>query len=307
MPGHPEKSEATTDKMPGGTGRNNQPPFLRLPRELRDEIYKHALTAPHGLVMIPDFKATGPQKQILIRCVPRAPPVKGRRCSVHFRQNFADRWALREVNNLRFVSRQLHEETSGLEYKYNSVLVIVEPGVGPAENFLSCVRIPYVQKHIHWARNITLWTAGHFAEGFRDKQFLDNGRSLLGLANFCKRHPHIRVEYICPIFFWGRTDTDLGDLMCLWLRVRPLLACVAHRPHMSNYQQTYATMDTASVGGMLVSQWHQRMAIPSLRFFPNETDMVSFDEKWRRFLLKQTDIAHPEMKEHVKSWFKDGF
>ncbi|KAF3032363.1 hypothetical protein E8E12_004173, partial [Didymella heteroderae] len=78
--------------------QDSRSPFLRLPPELRDWIYRNALTEPEGLYFEPDAKGN------LRLQTAKLPGI----CA----------------NQLKYVNRQLHRETRGLGVRFNDLTFI---------------------------------------------------------------------------------------------------------------------------------------------------------------------------------------
>ncbi|KAF2743885.1 hypothetical protein M011DRAFT_508243 [Sporormia fimetaria CBS 119925] len=141
----PKKSEATNDRVPlsdatGPNDPNGPVTFLRLPPEIRNMIYKLTLTSPHGLMLNVARKRSNNRRGSFttVRCVPCAQPPDGLRCEknnpkIRYDKDYPS--SSRDFNNLRFVNKLLYQETSGLELKYASHLLVTDGALWEDRSF----------------------------------------------------------------------------------------------------------------------------------------------------------------------------
>jgi hypothetical protein len=122
---------STALKQSGPALHTDHSPFLNLPGELRNAIYELVLHEPDGLQYVD--------------CASNKPILKTR-----------DRPAT-SSNQLKFVNRQLYQETPGLELLHNVVALVPDSASSTAgEQFLSFTSTLSVRKSI-WLTRVTLY------------------------------------------------------------------------------------------------------------------------------------------------------
>jgi len=145
--------------------RKGPSPFLRLPGELRNEIYKLALHEDEGLYYV----NTSLDKPILAM----------------------QKASSEAYNQLKFVNRQLHSETAGLELRVNKIKFVPErEGGTAADQFLHFARILNPDK-ANSLTNIVL--RGCVGASHPFPKSLDVMESI---NEFCETDPACRVSYI---------------------------------------------------------------------------------------------------------------
>lgn len=165
--------------------------LLRLPGELRNRIYRYTLTSDRPLTFVESIR---PEKD---------------RLAFFIHGTFV------EFNQSKYVCRQLYTETAGLELKYSPITFFGNSQLTrlPARlfnNFLSTC----ATSKVSWLSDIILCAYG-------TKYNFESAQNLLLVAEFCRLHPHVRVEYIDGQFnMHGAPDTfiDRGAYLAMAIR-----------------------------------------------------------------------------------------
>jgi hypothetical protein len=149
----------------------NNPPFFRLPGELRNRIYEYALTTDKTLRFIDGRRGEG---------------------SMLLEPN--SRHAHGEHNQIKYACHQLYQETAGLEAKFNKVEILRRrsPDAGTARIFRSFLARTTHKKGA-WYADVTMKSlhCGH-----NNNELLEPASDLLPIADFCRRIPHVNICYI---------------------------------------------------------------------------------------------------------------
>ncbi|KAF2877760.1 hypothetical protein BDV95DRAFT_588794 [Massariosphaeria phaeospora] len=174
---------------------NSTPLFLKLPAELRNMIYEYALTEQVPLFATPHNANRVPKLYVAGGLFPQPPDIP-----------FED-WARGfEVNQLRYVCRQMHDETRGLALALNNLTFHGRKSGGRTgsrqfEDFLECIS-SISKNYIH---NVTI---------------LDERTRHPMIYDFCRQHPASRViiRYATAVpattGFFSRDPTSWLALHC---------------------------------------------------------------------------------------------
>ncbi|KAF2244828.1 hypothetical protein BU26DRAFT_568823 [Trematosphaeria pertusa] len=164
----------------------NVPRLLQLPAELRNHIYEYVLTAPDGLQYERRKIWAEPPKTFL--CLPK----------------FASEAI--EFNQLKYVNRQLYNETAGLELKFNPIAFpswLDEDLPPPGCQFLLFMgRLDTPKRSI--LRTIILLPETIWGEC----SIHEDAEDLVKINDFCKENPHATVKYICSGFSYVEQPFD---------------------------------------------------------------------------------------------------
>lgn len=158
--------------------------LLQLPRELRDIIYEYALTEEGGLV--------AEAGSFLVYSTRVSRGLRVMVLSTRFRAANNNGGTARESNQLRYVCRQLHAETSTLSLRYNDVEFSVSEGQGylTAYDLFDNFHQSCAPTHLARIRHITIFD-NHTPV---PKESVDvSGVLPLPLVSFCENCPNATV------------------------------------------------------------------------------------------------------------------
>jgi hypothetical protein len=149
----------------------SDPPFFRLPGELRNRVYEYALTTDKTLRFIGENSGEKPK---LLE--PDSRHTNG------------------EYNQLKYTCRKLYQETAGLEAKFNKIEIVSRrfPKAEPARLFRIFLTTSAPEKAA-WFTNVTM-KSSHC--GHDKNKLLEPASDLLPIADFCRRNPHVNIRYI---------------------------------------------------------------------------------------------------------------
>jgi hypothetical protein len=152
-------------------------PFLRLPAELRNQIYQLALSTPEPLVLISKYDGLA---TLLL-------------------SDFDG--VTREFNQLKYVNKQVFTETEHIELKYNDITVNrtkVEDDP-PAAQFLNWVYAMMPPMH-SWldGATVVLSDESKSYELSSITHVSDSARTMSYLARFCNAHIEVSIHYHLP-------------------------------------------------------------------------------------------------------------
>ncbi|KAH6883406.1 hypothetical protein BKA58DRAFT_36166 [Alternaria rosae] len=238
------------------TDANNASPLLRLPGELRNRIYTHALQADDGLEF--DEGVDG-----------HTPRFLGRRLSNRDSQG--------DFNQLKWACRQLYQETLGLEIQVNRVHFVSRGQcVGPGKLLVDFMRNCAASKR-GWFRAIALSTAD-LDTMCRLDESLEPKNVMIALAEFCRQHPHADIRYVVPSMEnseWGGDTTVQGLFLSLVVRGEDLrsVATIGTNPTLKEIEETKWYKDTERAAKLRVTNLRFWLAQPSnLEYFKREVD-----------------------------------
>jgi hypothetical protein len=158
-------------------------PLLRLPGEIRNSILAFALHEKDGL----HYSKISEDKSVLT--------------------SRAD--ALDSSNQLKFVSRQLYEETAGLELRYNKVNFLSDSERGTAgEQFLRFTRMLGASK-ISWLSSLSLRDRKEPPKSI--KKIPETLEVMEAINSFCLAHPACNVSYIFSGFDYDTSSEISWD------------------------------------------------------------------------------------------------
>jgi hypothetical protein len=264
--------------------------FLRLPRELRDQIYKDVLYNSNGILYKP-----GKNGGDRLCARPSKLPSRKTRFAWPRRASFAgihasNRKHRRDVNQLKYVCRQLYNETKGLIVRQN--LVYLED----TSTWNAIEQCVYLFRHWPIFRRVAIkCTSKSFGSEVGRK-------NLLAVVQHCIENADVSVRVHIP--HWSQADPNfvlrgLSYLLTLRKEARIIaqLAQIRQIPFLSD-------SETKSVA--------VNVEIPcNLRWFPQ-------DEQFDRPLFVRNVCEHPtlsvppaqavvlDMIELVASWFVHG-
>ncbi|KAF2115326.1 hypothetical protein BDV96DRAFT_75187 [Lophiotrema nucula] len=262
--------------------------FLSLPRELRDEVYEFALTYNDNLiaeVAENRYGSDGNQPD---------------HAWLRLRQPHTDQ----ESNQLRYVCRQLHEETSGLSIKLNDILVVATPHQRSIQLFAYFLKYSCALKYQHTFRNLSFHENVVTPNVFPD-HWLQN--TLQHLGSVCTSNPSSTVTIHVDEFFGAHLSPE-G-----WRLYGSIFQQVLHGTMPGDIPRSYQYMaffwankylETRDSNGCL-----SRIIVPAnLRIFP----MVRpFEETFRNVLHASASGGSSSFKaadmRHIERWCREGF
>ncbi|KAF2791655.1 hypothetical protein K505DRAFT_376605 [Melanomma pulvis-pyrius CBS 109.77] len=159
--------------------------FLRLPAEVRNNIYEYTLHCDDDALQYRYWKTKRNQRPI-------------------FHAQHKSNEDVQDFNQLKFVCRQLYHETRSLEIRCNALAFkqIARWELEASAQFLRFVKgLP--RKKLKWLRTITL---SRNPNTFRNSWAWCPGvvsqelPSIIKISQFCVTHPHIHVNFIIPHF-----------------------------------------------------------------------------------------------------------
>jgi hypothetical protein len=162
---------------------NSSSPLLKLPAELRREIYRHVLHCDSNSLQYRYWKTKADAKPI-------------------FHATHKTKECPRSWNQIQYVCRQLYTETRTLELKYNSLIFRQTAAweLGAWSQFSKFVEALPKNK-LEWLRTVTLSTSPNTVRQFWCPAFVSRQLpSIISLSRFCDTHPHITCNYIIPHF-----------------------------------------------------------------------------------------------------------
>ncbi|KAF2730118.1 hypothetical protein EJ04DRAFT_568013 [Polyplosphaeria fusca] len=158
--------------------------LFRLPPEVRNLIYEHALTfSERPLRLCEDY-------------LPQHTEWPGEENVNYTLYAILSNGIHQEFNRLKYVCRELWTETAGLEAKYNRILVLKGElaDCGAIPSFLRFAETCSPEK-LSWLRRIDIRTTCG-----PDSFLADYASDFSDLADFCYMHPRTQVRYILPGF-----------------------------------------------------------------------------------------------------------
>ncbi|KAF2115336.1 hypothetical protein BDV96DRAFT_646345 [Lophiotrema nucula] len=167
-------------------------PLLRLPGELRNRIYQFALFSPDG-IQVAKYSPRDHDKRALL-----------------------DGKTGVEFNQLKYVCRQLYDETVGLEVKYTEVIFRFAE---PDEQFCRFMKNCAPTKK-GWFTQISLV---ELFPSFSETGCCFNADAIASVVKFCRDHPHTKVRYCIAIF------NSKGSVSCVRFMNLAAFLCLVFR------------------------------------------------------------------------------
>lgn len=265
-------------------------PLFRLPREIRDEIYKYVLYNANGLL----YK-TG--RDGISRLYGRARDMSSRknilawlrRCSLD-RSTIRKKTHGRENNQLKYVCRRLYDETKGLDLHYNLVGLEDAPAMNAVEQGI------FLLRRCAMLRAVAIKCSPQtFASEYGKDKFS-------AIVRHCMKHANVSVRVHIP--YWSQANPNfvlLGLSYLFTLRADAhLIARLAQITSVSYLSDSDSELLTTNM-------WIP----PNLRFFPREEHFSGqlFERSCRKHpvtRLPSTKVAIGDLKTLVQGWFANG-
>jgi hypothetical protein len=221
-------------------------------------------------------------------------------------------------NQLRFVNRQLYYETSGLEFKFNMV-VMKRAGYCPwpesqqVSRFLDMTKnLPYLSKNLHLLRHIAL---GHSVGPDLMEQPIisayeafihDSPEDLTRLAAFCREMPELQLRYVLPEILGTGPNwiilviRTIAYYEALRHRNGPLMQHMTRRWPLLADQTRSLARDMRSAGD---EGWHKQIKAPNLRFFIPLTrqDIRKMKAGCQAFVSRNAPFAEDDLNDMVNA------
>ncbi|PSN61508.1 hypothetical protein BS50DRAFT_578496 [Corynespora cassiicola Philippines] len=277
--------------------------LLRLPGELRNMIYKLALTAPHGL-RCRWHKGFNRRKRRPVLLV-----------------NSRNNQVLHEANQLKYVSHFLYKETAGLESKYNDVIFdsVSKEFSGAKSGFDMFVNSCTPSK-LSWLKMATIGekTEGitaDFMEWFEPEAM----PHIMRLFEFCASHPEITVRY--RVRGWSCKRSEPSTLLGVVFRAAALLKAfrdveIYDAIPVREYRQAGYQDDAVLMLGRYAEEVKQYRHVTNLRFMPRDArfDLTGYWRNLRdvtryRFPEEEAawrNVGHQFWMRPIKDWHDNG-
>ncbi|KAL5390089.1 hypothetical protein PMIN06_008634 [Paraphaeosphaeria minitans] len=265
-------------------------PLLRLPRELRDQVYLTALYDADGLLYEQEKDGT---TKLCRRSTHRS---SRRRILASLRRVFLHRAFSRsrshrsEINQLKYVCKQLYKETKGLALSQNRIVLEDSRSVNAMER---CIPLFH-----RWSslRQVAIRCSSMTFES-------DHGKAMLmAILNYCKENVDVSVRVHIP--YWPQADPNFVP--------RGLSYLFALRNEFAYIKRL---AQTTSVSYLLDAEYEQvrmNVQVPlNLRWVPRE-------ERFNESLFERNIRRHPwlssssaqgaieGLKKLAEGWFVDG-
>ncbi|ORY15996.1 hypothetical protein BCR34DRAFT_584698 [Clohesyomyces aquaticus] len=266
--------------------------LLRLPRELRDEIWKFALSEPNGLF----YRRVDDDKSFKLYTTPTP--------STEDEDLDTDAAANREANQLKYVCRQLYTETAGLGLKLNDLTFSrYEPrgtNVPPETNVELGVFVKACSyRNLRGIKVITIKAEAVLPSRGTPHRGVPEWKPLL---QFCREHPRITVNFH-PSFL--QASVTHGR------QLRHAMAAV-FCTRSDNQSVAFPKTTTLPTAAVYFPIWNsespQPENIPNLRWFPLDS---KFDEQSYRSglagCLFHTASEIDALVDDIKGWYEHGF
>ncbi|KAF2445965.1 hypothetical protein P171DRAFT_484622 [Karstenula rhodostoma CBS 690.94] len=304
------------------TDREREPKGLfKLPAELRNKVYKYVLTSDNPLSCIVSPGINTNRKPKIIPSQSNIRRIELRTAAA--RPSF---------NQLQFVNRQLHHETASLELKFNPIrfplnVVGRRTDTTPMQSLLA-LRAAYSPAKFSWLSDVRLRSLDALAQWKLEPWRSSYG--VLPVAEFCKEHPHINVQYMLDAFATWRDGEQrilighffqMGAALMLALKNdrSALIECLpdagaliikdAMWVEKTVHFLLFKGHDTSSVSDRLDEVFS---GIGNLRIFPSveRVDKEAFaDYRYGTYMTPVSDFTELQQENWLKwalSWIKDG-
>jgi len=270
--------------------------LLDLPPELRNTIYKFALTEPDGITVCRHPGVSRSRKKpIMAACGDQAYP----------------------VNQIKLVNRQLHQETAGLKIRYSTVIFQSESHsrAGAINQFLAFIRHCAPSKLL-WLTHVILkenidWTVDTPLRGCPMTWLKTHMRSIKKAMKACAANPHMCVHLELP--GWAIIN-DAGDYTAMnFISVAIALARMFRGEDIAHItgefgdatQAAYAAMCDDALGKHKAAIEEIGGRARNLKFMPRhcEWDVGSFCSEAAETWAKIATVPFPG-EERVTMWIK---
>jgi len=273
--------------------------LLALPGEIRNKIYQFVLTSPDALryresskrIQKPIFYSLGSQ-----------------------RAEHGDENEQSEFNELKYVNKQLYNETAALELKYNVLRFNGHPSdklpaIANLTNFLGSI----ATTRKAWLRTIMLDDCipppSHGGtESFYSKP-IASATAIASLSHACRQNPHIRVRYV--LSYWAnnslrkRKSAFLLQGLYLAEAIRQQHHCPlifgAGTPTLNLFMRDIANETGRWRGDVPASA----MQAPNLRFMPSEDTTWNWHD-WHSYASSIIVQDIYQVLALTEGWVRDG-
>ncbi|KAF2640349.1 hypothetical protein P280DRAFT_550121 [Massarina eburnea CBS 473.64] len=214
--------------------------LLRIPGELRNRIYKYALTEPHGIGYVEDNSSES-RLVCLTKIKTEDTRTINRNIVMIERTSFLRKHPVRQVvaNQIQFVNRAFRQETRGLGLKFNVITffpTLENYAIGVLARFLATC--PSEKKD--WLRAIVV---DRFKQGTSSKSRLKSDQNVI--FDFCRTHDKVKVEL--PVVTLQKNHDNIFLETCAVMRLlRNEDHLVSKLPYISYYHLSiHQFMDTS--------------------------------------------------------------
>ncbi|KAL5402568.1 hypothetical protein PMIN03_010566 [Paraphaeosphaeria minitans] len=264
--------------------------LFRLPRELRDEVYLTVLYDADGLIYKTD------RDGIARLCRRSAPRSSHKRIFASLRKAFSRRAFPRsrnhrsEINQLKYVCKQLYKETKGLALPQNRIILEDSRSLNAMEQCIPLFR--------RWSmlRKVAIKCSAMTFESYGGKAML------IAILNYCMENVDISVRVHIP--YWSQSDLNFVPRGLSYLSVL--------RKETTLIKQL---AQETSISYLLDDESEQiKMDIqvpPNLRWVPREEkfSLSLFERNIRRhpwFRSPSARTVIEELKELAEGWVVNG-
>ena len=267
-----------------------QSAFLRLPGEVRNQIYCHVLTIDSGILDYSSSNSNG-----------------------------------RVINKIQYVCQQLRTETAWLELKVNPLIKLngaFQQGVSATERFLAFLGKVPPEKHC-WLQTVQLSNDARPLNIY--DELVECQKSLLLLTPACEKNPQIHFEYhLAPFYDYKGIDRLEAEypvmLMFCGIVMSRIIRQQVHDPTLFPYSEIRTLFDEQVAKCMeedcakqlkdsspVVKELRKR-----IRFFPVQ-DLLQPDPFRGRAVhgtlasFAQVQGRFPAWEATIKGWMQEGF
>jgi hypothetical protein len=276
-------------------------PLLKLPSELRNHIYQLVLSSERILQF--ESWETSPAyiTEVVAAAKSDAPRVHKDHPPPHFVECGRGIRLAGGFNQLKYSCHQLYNETAGLEVKFNCVTFFDCSDSYATPAFLRFIN-ECSPKKVEWFTDINLEVV---PERTVDLDMLvEPLASLLPIAEFCRKHPKIKVRYLPDHFHTSFESASTFFMIGSYLNkvYRGKDQHTALRRMVSGgYNPFYSPTWRVDAVGIAA------LNVPNFRFWP--IGYPSFDEEeFRKALINDTrfDLDHQIYVDIAKKWYENG-
>jgi hypothetical protein len=271
--------------------------FLDLPGKVRNIIYKHALTAESGKIKLD---------------IPISSPSRFEKMPFREFRRFQHEDPLPpEFNQLKYVCRQLYQDTACLELQYNSLIFMhmARAELEPDRQLVEFKRLCSPAKFA-WIQRIEVHTQA-LAMAYNEilLHFLmhDHVESYVRTAQFCRNHPKIEFKYVLNSFNW-LTWSYLGPESCGFISQGIILLKALRNVDSSHLDPRHASRLLAYGARCRSRSKKESWYADNLKFYPRQDELDGDD--FRRRAGRSAENVDGGVDTWVvaaKAWIEDGF
>jgi hypothetical protein len=267
---------------------SHAPSLLDLPAELCNEIYGLVLTAPYGLR------------------VRRAPGASRNMQKPVMSENGGSE---QSINQLKYVNRQLHAETAGLEIRFNTITFNTQKPRAATRRFFQFT-LKCAPNKLKWLRNVVIHEKLGKQESYHIEHIKANMKGIIDLFKFAAANPHIAIKYRLPSWnpmTWGYLKSHAAYRFLIHGLVLELLFRDQDNSRLAPEQgderrKCFDELIFDTMGKHRSSLEAVRMNVPNLRFYPDAAYWREDDFRtdamraWQKAALDPLDLPENALK-----------